>query len=445
MAEDGEKMKSRREFLRQMASAAAIAPMVRFPHFPLAKEKTLKIARWLHFIPEYNRWFDHEYATEWGARNDIKVEIDVISTDKINAAAAAEVAAGKGHDLFIFPWPPAEYCRHTIDHNDVYQAVGFRHGNVNRIGHKSTFDPKTKTYFAFCDSWMPAPFVYFEDYWNGVNDPFGPSHYTGLRSGAKRIRDKFGIPCGLALSPSMEGNVTLHTLLYAFRSGVFGENGNIILNTYPTINALNYVKGLYQESGTPDQFTWGPSGNVTAMQARKTSCTISGINVVRGAEQQDPSLAKQIMISPPLLGPYGMMATPYVTNCSAIWNFAQNKEGAKQFLVDMVDNFKAVYDKSQGCSFPIYQNTVANLIRRLQNDPKAEPSYKYVRLKDAQHWTPNLGFPGYATPAAMEVFNSSVVPKMFASVAKGDVSPEDAVRVAETEVKRISEKWKESA
>jgi hypothetical protein len=43
----------------------------------------------------------------------------------------------------------------------------------------------------------------------------------------------------------------------------------------------------------------------------------------------------------------------------------------------------------------------------------------------------------------MDVFDTSVIPKMFASVVRGDLSPEDAARAAEIEVKRIHEKWKQ--
>jgi len=432
-------MPSRREFLR-LASTAAWGPFFVFPH---RAQKTLKIARWAHFLPEYDEWFDGVYAKEWGRQHDTRVDVDLVPVDKIHARADNDVAAGKGHDLFMFPWPPAEYLRHVIDHTEIYQTVGARHGNVNRIGHKSTYDPKTRRYFAFADSWMPAPLHYFGDYWGELGTPLGPIHYNGLRVGGKRLRAKLGIPCGLALAPTMEGNITLHTLLYAFGSEVLDADGNVAISkNYGTITALKYVKALYEDAGSPDQLTWGSLGNARAMLARKTSCTISAISLLREAEKENPDVAKNIMVSPPLLGPAGVMATPYVTSCSVIWNFAENKEGAKQFLADLIDNFKTVYDKSRGCSFPTYQNTVPNLIRLLENDSKAEPSYKYIRIKDALHWTPNLGFPGYATPVAMEAFNTFVIPRMFMSVVKGELSPEDAARRAEAEVIRISEKWK---
>ncbi len=439
-----EKTPSRRDFLRLAATAAALGPFFLFPDRALAFQKALKIAKWDHFVPEFDPWFDGVLAKEWGKQHDTRVIVDRIPVEKINARAAAEVAARKGHDVFMFPWPPAQYQQHVIDHIEVYQTVAFKHGNVDRLAHRSTFDPKTKKYFAFADSWIPAPLHYFEDYWSEVNIPLGPLHYDGLRSGGKRLRAKLGIPCGLALAPSLESNITLHTLLYAFRSGVLDADGNVIINkNYRTITALQYVKALYEDAGSPEQLTWGPSGNVRAMLARKTSCTINGISLLRAAEKQAPEVAKKIRLQPPLLGSAGVMAVPHVTNCSVVWNFAKNQHGAKQFLADLIDNSKTVYEKSQGCNFPVYQKTVPDLIVRLENDPKGDPPYKYKELKDALHWTANLGFPGYANPVAMEVFNSFVIPRMFISVVKGELSPEDAARAAETEVKRIFEKWKQ--
>jgi multiple sugar transport system substrate-binding protein len=65
-------------------------------------------------------------------------------------------------------------------------------------------------------------------------------------------------------------------------------------------------------------------------------------------------------------------------------------------------------------------------------------------LKDALYWTHNLGVPGYATPALMEVYNSFVIPRMFLSVVKGERSPADAMDTAAAEVQRIAEKWKDA-
>jgi multiple sugar transport system substrate-binding protein len=436
---------SRRDFLKLAAGTAAAGPFFLFPDRASARQKTLKIAKWAHFLPEYDAWFEGQLAKEWGQKHDTRVIVDHIPVEEVGARASAEAAARKGHDLFMFPWPPAEYRRHVIDHSEIYQEVSFRYGNVDRLGHKSTFDLKTKKYFAFADSWMPAPLHYFEDYWSADGMPLGPIHYGSLHSGGQRLRAKLGIPCGLALAPSLESNVTLHILLYGFGGGVLDAGGNVIINTGArTIAALKYVKALYDDAGGPEQLAWGPAGNVRAMLARKTSCTINAISLLRAAEKDNPEVAKKIRLSPPLLGQSGIIAVPHVTNCSAVWSFAENREGAKRFLSDLIDSSRTAYEKSLGCNFPIYQKTVPDLIVRLQNDPRGDPPYKYKELKDALHWTTNLGFPGHANPVAMEAFNTHLLPRMFMSVVKGQQTPEDAARAAETELKRIADKWKQA-
>jgi len=435
---------SRRDVIRMAAATAAVAPFVCLPERTLARQATLKIAKWTHFLPDYDDWFVGELAPEWGRQHDAKVVVDLIPVEGIHAAAAAEAAAGNGHDIFMFPWPPAEFHKHAIDHGEIYQEVAIKFGNLDRFGHKSTFDPATKRYFAFADSWIPAPLHYFEDEWREVGMPLGPVHYGSLRTGARRIREATGLSCGLALAPSLASNVTLHTLLYAFRSHVVDSAGTVTIGkTTRTVEALKFVKALYDETGTPDQLAWDSSGNVGAMLARKTSCTVNAISLLRTAEKDDPEVAGKIRLSPPLLGSAGVLAFPHVTNCSVIWSFAQNQGGARRFLADLIELSKTAYEKSAGCNFPIYQKTVPDLVVRLADDRRADPPYKYKELKDALYWTRNLGFPGYANPVGMEVFNRFVIPRMFISAATGRSSPEDAAQEADAEVARIADRWKQ--
>jgi multiple sugar transport system substrate-binding protein len=424
-------------------AAGAAASGLLFPERTLAQQKTLKIAKWAHFVPEFDRWFEDELAGEWGRQHDTQVVVDHIPVEQIGALAAAEVAAREGHDLFMFPWPPAEYQQHAIDHAEVHRTVALKHGNVDRLGHRSTFNPTSKKYFAFCDSWIPAPLHFFQDYWAEVNMPLGPVHYYSLRSGGQRLRAKLGIPCGLALAPGLEGNVTLHTLLHGFNSMIRDASGNVVINNARTVVALQYVKDLVQDAGTPEQLTWGPSGNVRAMLARKTSATTHAISLLRAAEKLDPEIARKILLQP-LRGSGGLIAVPHVTNCSVVWSFARNQVGARQFLVDLIDHSQTFYEKSQGCNFPVYPRTVPDLTARLSNDPQADPSWKYEALKDAPRWTVNLGHPGFADPAAMEIYNTFVIPRMFMSVVKGERSPGDAAKAAEAEVTKIADKWKQA-
>ena len=437
---------SRRDFLKYAASAAAIGPFFLFPERAAASQETLRIAKWAHFLPEFDQWFVTVMAKDWGNKNDTKVTVDIIPVEQIRDRAFAEIKAGKGHDLFIFPWPPAEFHQSAIDHGDIYQAVASRVGAIQQLAHRSTFNFQTKKYFGFADFWIPSPVHFFKDYWSAIGSPVGPVHYNGLLGGAKEIRARFGVPCGLAFSPTLEGNVTLHTILYAFRAWIFDVNGGIVFNKNAFgKSALTYLTNLYQQAGMPEQLTWGSLGNTRAMVAHKTSCSINGISLLRTAEKESPEIAGKMRIQPPVLGTAGMGVTglPHVTNCSAIWSFAKNQEAAKKFVGDLVDSSRAGYEQSKGCNLPIYPKMLPDFITRISNDPTADPPYKYEALKDALHWTPNLGVPGAATPAYMEIFNSMVVPRMVARALKGEQSPEDAAASGATEMQRIVDKWKQ--
>jgi multiple sugar transport system substrate-binding protein len=153
-------------------------------------------------------------------------------------------------------------------------------------------------------------------------------------------------------------------------------------------------------------------------------------------------MSKQIQLTPALKGPVRRIAAEHVMSCYVIWEFAENKESAKQFLADLVDNFSTAFNESEFYNFPSFPATVPDIQKRLSNDPKAVPADKYKALSNVLSWATNVGYPGYATAAIDEAFNTFVLPTMFAKAARGDMTPEESVRAADTEMRRIFDKWK---
>jgi multiple sugar transport system substrate-binding protein len=341
----------------------------------------------------------------------------------------------------MFPSPPARFEKHVINHSEVYWEVARRRGLLSRLAHKSTYNPRTKKYFAFADSFVPVAANYLKDYWTKIGYAFGPTRYEDLRMGAQKIRRMFGVPCGLGLAPELDSNIALHSLLWSFGGSVQDEDSRVTINSNRTVTALKYAKALYQESGSPEVFGWKPGSNDRAILRGNFSWTMNAISISRRAERERPEISGRIMVSEAPRGPLGWLACPHVTSCYVIWQFAENKEGARQFLVDLADNLGAVFKASRFCSFPLFPTTVPDLKLQLERDPNADPHHKYLVLKDALFWTTNIGHPGYATAAIDEVFNTFVLPRMFAAVAKGELTAENAAAAAEREVKRIFEKW----
>ena len=236
--------------------------------------------------------------------------------------------------------------------------------------------------------------------------------------------------------------MAMRALLWSFGGAEQDEAGNVTINSKNTIEALKFMKALYEESETPEVFTWTPPSNNQGMLGGKLSYVANAISITRTAEREKQPIEKDIMVSRALKGPVRRIAAEHVMDCYVIWDFAENKEGAQQFLIDYIDAFHDGFVAGQFYNFPCFPSTVPNLQKEIANDPRANPPDKYKVLSDVLDWATNVGYPGYATAAIDQAFNSWVIPTMFATVAQGKSTPEDAAKTAEAEYKRIFERNK---
>jgi len=420
------------------ASLAAYGPFFLFPRLSASTKKQLRILQWKHPVDAYDRWFEEVFAASWGAKNDTEVVVDHAPLTRLHAIARSEIEASRGHDLFMFISSPASYEDHVIDHGEVYSGAQARRGQVAPLAHKSTFNPKTKKHFAFCDCYMPAVSNWLIPPWVHLGLPGGPNDYDNLRMGTREIKKEFGIPCGLSVAPTLEGNVSLLSLLWSFGGNVWDGEGQERINTPETVEALKYVRQVYRESGMSPEQTEADANAILKGQA---SFTLNSIALTRGAEKSDPAAVKRVAITPPPRGTHYWFSCPQITSCYVIWQFAENKEGAKRFLVDLVDDYKTAFKSSELCNLPSFPSVAPDLLVRLKNDPISDPPYKYMALEDALHWTQNIGYPGYATAACAEAWDTFVVPRMFRRAATGEQEPEESAARASQELRQIFSKW----
>jgi multiple sugar transport system substrate-binding protein len=437
---------SRRDFMKIAGTggiaAGTLGPAFLFPERAAAQQKTLKILQWSHFVPAYDQWFNNTFAKQWGEKHNTNVIVDNINLTDLNTRAASEAQAKKGHDIFMFLSPPAAYEKQVLDMTHVYQEVEKKHGKKIDLAHKSTFNPKTKKYFAFSDSYAPDPGNWHKDWWTEAGYPNGPDTWEDLRAGAKKIKDKNGHPCGIGLSQELDTSMAMRALLWSFGGAEQDEAGNVTINSKQTVEALKFMKALYQETETAEVFTWTPPSNNQAMLAGRVSYVANAISITRQAEREHLPIDSKIMVSRALKGPARRIAAEHVMNCYVIWDFAENKDGAQQFLIDYIDSFHDGFIAGQFYNFPCFPSVVPKLKEEIANDPRATPSNKYAVLGDVLDWATNVGYPGYATAAIDEAFKTWVIPTMFAKVARGDETPENAAKAAEVEYKRIFDRWK---
>jgi multiple sugar transport system substrate-binding protein len=136
---------SRRNFIKGAGVlSASLTTALLVPGRASAQQKTLKLLQWNHFVPGYDKWFNETYVKAWGEKNNTNVMVDNISLAGLNSRAAAEVSAQKGHDLFMFLWPPPVHEDQVIDHREIYQECDVSTAS-RRPGDQGTYNPRRRS------------------------------------------------------------------------------------------------------------------------------------------------------------------------------------------------------------------------------------------------------------------------------------------------------------
>lgn len=433
---------SRRDVIRTATAAGMAASIGPFFHVsPARAAGTLKILQWSHFVPAYDEWFNGTYVKEWGAQNDTEVTVDNIALSLIPSRAAAEVSAQQGHDLIMFLSPPSVYEDQVVDMADVYAECESKHGKPIDLAVKSTYNPRTKKYFAFSDSFVPDPVNYRTDLWGDIG--MTPNTWDDVRVGGKKIKDATGIPVGVGLSAELDTAMAMRAIMYAFGASEQDEEGNLTINSPQTLEALKFVKALFEEAMTPEVLAWDASSNNRQILAGRSSLVLNAISVTRTGENTNLPIHEDIGLARAAEGPVRRIGLEHVMDCYTIWNFAENISGAQKFLIDYVDNFKQGFLAGQFYNFPCFPSTVPDLAETIGNDPKAVPPDKYAVLSDVLDWATNVGYPGYSNAAIDETFGNWTLNTMFAKVATGYDTPEAALATADAAMQAIWAKWKE--
>ena len=421
-----------------LAGTGALATLGTADRAHAAGRKRLRILQWNHFVPGYDRWFD-AWARGWGEQHDTDVTVDHVGVPALNSTAASEVSAKRGHDLYMFLRPRPVYEPDVIDHREIVEECQRRYGKPLDLAVRSTRNPKTGKFHGFCDSVVPDPLNYRTDLWADVGQT--PDDWDRVRLGGKAIKSRTGIPVGIGLSSEDDSAIALRALLLAFGGAEQDASGAPALRSKETVEAVKYVTALYREAMTPAVLAWDPSSNNRAMLAGQSSLVMNAISITRSAENDRLPIGSKISIAPPPQGPARRIGLPHATSVYVIWKFAENVEGAKAFLVDLVGQSREAFRASESYDFPAFPDRVKDLPALLAKDPKATPPDKYALLADALDWMTNLGAPGYANAALDEAYGTWVLNTMFARAATGADSAEVAVEQADRKLRQIWQKW----
>ncbi len=477
---------SRRRFLK--AAGVGILAMSMSPFRVSGQPQTLKIIQWQHFVPAHDKWFD-AFAKEWGqTRNPpVNVEVEHISFADIIPRAKAIVAAKSGPDLYGFLAPPSQFIEDVIDHTDIIKTLESKYGPYSELARKSTFNPRTRTFFGFSNMWTIDPWDYHKDVWEAIGFPNGPSTLQDLLVAGDRIREKFKdipIPIGVGFSQDIDSNMAMRAILWSHDASIQDENEQVVLNSPQTLEAIRFAVELFKRA-SPEVLTWNAASNNQAFNSRATSIILNSISAYRAAQdnklalpgREPGSLADNTFFTAALKGPRGTAwASEHVMHVYVIWKFSKQQDLAKEFLAHLIANARAEVLNSKLYDTSSFLGALADpsvtdvqkkpragwewLKQQFEKDPnshKPDDAAQTGKLKvlfsaveeplpDGKvkpGWATNIGHPGPANPAISQIFDDYVLVDMFAKAATGRLTPEKALEEANARVKQIFNSWRQ--
>ncbi|MBA3519674.1 MAG: extracellular solute-binding protein, partial [Rhizobiales bacterium] len=380
------------------------------------------------------------FATQWGEANDTEVIVDNVGYGEISTRALAEIQAQRGHDLVQFVTPHAMLYEHIIDHREVFEECSRRFGQPTQFAVRANYNPSTDRYLGFAPSFQPAVVVYRKDLWGAIGT--NPISWADVLSGARQIKLLHDKPVGISLASEHNCEQTLRSIMYSFGSSEQDADQKPTLKSAATLEALNYVKELYEQSMTRDVVAWDGASNNRFMLTGEGCLTIDSLSILRASETLKPAFGGNLALAPMPEGPSARLGS-FGNYNYVIWKFAENVEGAKQFLVDYVGRSREAFLASGFQNMPCYPETIPDLAALTSGQDTGMPP-SYGLMKDVPTWTTNVGHPGPTNPAISEVYDKGLISKMFAAVATGRLTPDAALDEATREEQNVYERWKES-
>src|SRR3989449_8915812 len=238
---------SRRHFLGAAAGGAAgLSGILAAGQAPAcAQTRELTFLTVASFVPETDKELKRQFD-EWGAKNKVKVRLDMIAHLQLQTKKAAEVQSRSGHDLTALGpglGDAALYFDYPADLNAVAGDVAPKNG-----GWLNPNDYLIRGKWKLLPWWQPPfPMAVRTDLLEQLGEKNPDTWEDWLRIGKKG--KAIGHPFGTALGHSGDANVTLLSIMWSYGGPYVAKDGKTItINSKETRQAMEVVKRLYTEA-----------------------------------------------------------------------------------------------------------------------------------------------------------------------------------------------------
>jgi multiple sugar transport system substrate-binding protein len=395
--------------------------------------------RWADFVPASDQLLKGEITAECEKALGVKLTIETINANDIQARVTSSVQSGSGPDIVcvLNNWAQL-YGNSVTDVSDIAEELGKAQGGFYDTSKVVANDGKR---------WIAVPWSivglqiayrksWFEEL--GYSDGKFPETWEALREAGKKLK-ALGRPVGQTLGHTF-GDAPAFTYPYLWSWGgkeVEADGKTVVLDSKETVESVKFMVGFWKDALDEGGLAWDDSSNNRAFLSGSCSATNNGASIYIEALRKPDSyqtekggpLKDDILHAPLPNGPGGQFSF-HVPFSNMLMSYSNNQKGAKEFLRWI--SSKPVFDKwfvSQK-GFSVGPTTDFEKHKLWDADPVMLPYRSAARTGR---------FAGYAGPSgrnAAEVVTKYVLTDMYAKAVQG-MTPDAAVKWAQGELVRI--------
>ncbi len=401
------------------------------PKLPIEKGATLRVLRPTKFVDPDEVIF-RANIKKFSDTMGVPVRVDFVGWEDLRPQTAVSANTGAGPDIVI-GWPddPHLYSDKLIEVSDIAEYLGKKYGGWYFLADKYGKKDGTNNWIAIPMGGSGGPVVYRKSWVKAAGFDTIPNDMGEFMKLCKNLKQA-NHPVGFALGNAVgDANGYVSWLLWAFKGYLVDQEGKVAINRRETIDALNFAREMYPTmiEGT---LSWQDPSNNKAYISEQIALTANGVSIYF-ALKNDPkaaAIADDTDHARLPSGPVGRPPESALILNAMIFKHTKYPNAAKQFLSFMMEQDQ--YEKwLTGCLGYWAQPLKAYAeLDVWKSDPKL------IAYRDTcanQFWN---GYQGPITAASGAVTADYVLVNMFAAVASGQTSAQDAVVEAERRAKR---------
>lgn len=375
-------------------------------------------------------------AKDYGEKNNVDVNVEVIAYEKLYPMWTAAIEAGTLPDVSYFQYQEAGqfYAQDLLlPLTDLNQQIQADNGNfIQALVKPATFGGEV---YAIPQKFYSVALHYRLDLFEKAGIAQPPATWDEFREAAIKLTDAangvYGAGIGLGATNS-DASWLNQIILWNLGGKLVAEDSKTITANSPeTVAAFSYIADIFTKDGStpPSAVNWDDAANNTAYLSGQAAMVINAGTLLAKIKNDDPALYEKTGVAQIPGGPAGFFV-PSAGSYIGVFKSTQYPDQAKALIAHLfnLDWYNEWMSVEMPSIVPVYESA------------KADPLWQQEKLKPFVESMEHLGFIGYPgeyTPKAGEVFNLKLVNATLEKIVVLGMDPQAACDELQAQIEEI--------